>query len=82
MNPKYAKMAQRLAPEQYQPFATIACEIMDRHGIPVTHESLVERLKGLGRDREAIIERHKRYGKTKRTAKQDQQVGQVEEMAA
>jgi hypothetical protein len=82
MNQKYINMARKVAPQEYEPFAAVACEIMERHKIKITPESVTARLKALGRDRESIIERHKRYGKAKRTPKQNQQVGQVEKMAA
>jgi hypothetical protein len=75
MNARYFAMAKKLAPDEYQPFAAVACEIMEKHQIPVTSESIVDRLKAQGRDRESIFERHRRYGKTKRTAEQNQQVG-------
>ena len=79
---KWADWARKNVPEQYLPFAAVACGIIAAHGSSPTPEAVRERLRATGRDRESIIERHKKYGSSQRTTKQDQQVGEMEAVAA
>ena len=72
IRPDYAKWASANLPNQYQPFVAIAYDMMKRHGMPATSETVLQRLKDSGRDRETIIERHRRYGSSKRTPQQNQ----------
>lgn len=72
MKNQYTQWAEKNLPDQYRPFVAIACEMMERNGIETTPQSVQQRLAAQGRDRESIIERHKRYGSSKRTPQQDQ----------
>ncbi len=64
----HMQWAAKNLPNEYQPFVAVAYDMMNRHGIETTPESVRQRLIDSGRDRETLIERHKRYGSTKRTA--------------
>ena len=79
---KWMAWARKHVSEQYAPFAAVACGIIESQGLDPTPEAVRERLRATGRDRETIIERHKRYGSSQRTTEQDKQVGQVEAVAA
>jgi hypothetical protein len=78
---KWAAWSKENVPEQYTPFAAVACEIIRLQGFTPTPQAVRDRLVATGRDRESIIERHKKYGSSKRTTEQDKQVGQVEKVA-
>ena len=82
IRPEYLQWAKRNLPDEYRPFVAVCYEMMKRNGLDTTPETVRQRLASCGRDRNAIIERHRKYGSSKRTAKQDQQVGQVEALAA
>lgn len=79
---KWADWARKNVGEEYLPFAAVACGIIESQGSSPTPEAVRERLRATGRDRQSIIERHKRYGTSKRTTEQDKQVGEVEALAA
>lgn len=81
IKPEYMRWAKDKLPNEYQPFVAIAYEMMKRNGLTTTPETVRQRLASCGRDRNAIIERHRKYGSTKRTPQQDQQMGKVEAVA-
>ena len=71
----WEKWAANNLPNEYQPFVAVAYGMIEGQGEKPTPETVRARLVSTGRDRETIIERHRRYGKTQGTPKQNQQVG-------
>jgi len=67
IKPHWEKWAANNLAGEYQPFVAVAYGMIEGTGEKPTPETVRARLVRTGRDRETIIERHRRHGKTKRT---------------